>query len=178
MNERGLAVGMMAVDHSEGELDPRNGTLDSLQLIRLLLDYAGTVEEALDLMHKYNVDFGQGPAIHYLIADAEGDSVIVEYLNGKLRMIHSRVPWQISTNFLFSETPIEAAHSACWRYETADLALSSTAGIVTPQEAMAILERVSQTGTIWSLIYNQTSGQILVSTGRDFQKTYPFQLEK
>jgi len=176
MNERGLAVGMMAVEHSEGFINAEKGTLDSLEIIRLLLDYAATVDEAVALLRQYNVDFGQGPAIHYLIADAGGSSVIVEYIDGKLHLTRSQKPWQISTNFLFSEIPLEQAPNVCWRYQTADLALTSSAGVVTSAEALAILERVSQEGTIWSMIYNQTSTEILVAIGRDFELVYPFDL--
>jgi len=178
MNERGLAVGMMAVAHSEGFINGEKGTLDSLEVIRLLLDYASTVDEAITLMRQYNLDFGQGPAIHYLIADAEGDSVVVEYIDGKLHLTRSQKSWQISTNFLFSEIPLDQAQDICWRYKTADLALASSSGVVTSSEALAILERVSQEGTIWSTIYNQTSAEILVAIGREFGRIYPFDLRQ
>ena len=38
MNERGLAVGMMALDSADAPNDPSKRTLDSLEVIRLLLD--------------------------------------------------------------------------------------------------------------------------------------------
>ncbi len=69
MNEHGLAIGMMAVAHSDGFINAEKGTLNSLEIIRLLLDYAGTVDEAITLMGQYNLDFGQGPAVHYLISE-------------------------------------------------------------------------------------------------------------
>ncbi len=79
MNEKGLAVGMMAVPSVKPDHDPGKVTLSSLNLIRLLLDYAQNLDEALALLQNYNVDFGGGPTIHYLIADKSGHSAIVEY---------------------------------------------------------------------------------------------------
>jgi hypothetical protein len=109
LNERGLAVGMMAVPHGEGGADAHKATLDSLEVIRLLLDYAANLDEALVLMEKYNLDFSGGPPLHYLIADSSGASAVVEYIGGTLRIFRSDQPWQVSTNFLFSEIPLEHA---------------------------------------------------------------------
>jgi hypothetical protein len=63
MNEKGLAVGMMAISDSQPVTDPAKITIDSLAVIRLLLDKAASVEEALALLEQYNVDFSGGPVI-------------------------------------------------------------------------------------------------------------------
>ncbi len=70
MNERGLAVGMMAVPSAQAGSDSRKVTIDSLAAIRLLLDKAQSVDEALSLLGAYNIDWGSGPPLHYLIADS------------------------------------------------------------------------------------------------------------
>jgi uncharacterized protein (DUF885 family) len=179
INERGLGVGMMAVPHGEGGTDPGKATLDSLEIIRLLLDNAASVDEALALFDDYNIDWGGGPPLHYLIADASGASAVVELLGGETLVTRSPNPWQVSTNFLFAETPPEQADKVCWRYAKAQTGLQDAGGVLTMSDAMALLEQVSQggsTATIWSVVYNLTSGEILVSAGRDYQRIYPFTL--
>jgi hypothetical protein len=179
MNERGLAVGMMAVPHGEGGSDPQKITLDSLEIIRLLLDYAASLDDALALFEHYNIDWGGGPPVHYLIADATGASAVVEMLEGRMVVTRSSPPWQISTNFLFAETPLERWGQACWRYSMVETALAESSGVLSMNEGMSLLKQVSQTGetaTIWSVVYNLSSGAILVSVNRDYQHLYPFTL--
>jgi uncharacterized protein (DUF885 family) len=178
-NERGLGVGMMAVPHGEGGSDPGKATLDSLEIIRLLLDNAASVDEALDLFDDYNLDWGGGPTLHYLIADASGASVVVELVDGDLVVTHSPDPWQVSTNFLFAETPPEQRAEVCWRFATAQAFLENVDGMLTMRDSMSLLEQVSQEGataTIWSVVYNLASGEILASVGRDYHAIYPFSL--
>lgn len=75
MNEYGLAVGMAAVPSSSVPVDPEKPTIGSLQAIREMMDHAKNVEEAIELVGGYNIDMSGGPPIHYLIADASGNSV-------------------------------------------------------------------------------------------------------
>ena len=52
-------------------------------------------------------------------------------------------------------------------------------GILTQQDAMALLDQVSQggeTSTIWSVVYNLATGEILAAVGRDYQNIYVFNL--
>jgi penicillin V acylase-like amidase (Ntn superfamily) len=77
----GLAVGMMAVDEADSGADPAKATLGELEVIRLLLDRAANVGEALDLLESVNIDFSGGPPLHYFIADASGKSAVVEFVD-------------------------------------------------------------------------------------------------
>ncbi len=177
MNEQGLAVGMMAVPHGEGGTDPQEPTVDSLLLIRLLLDYAADVDEALALVQKYNVDWGGGPPVHYLLADASGHSAVVEYLGGEPVVLRGTEPWQVSTNFIISEAMPEGANSACWRYNRAYEALQQAEGHMSSEEAMALLAAVAQDITIWSAVYDLTSGEIRVAMDGRYAQVHEFRLE-
>jgi hypothetical protein len=55
MNEHGLAVGIMTVPTFEPDVDPAKPTLYTLELMRFLLDYAKTVDEAISLVGQVNV---------------------------------------------------------------------------------------------------------------------------
>ncbi len=80
MNEHGLAIGMAAVPDGDMQADPARETRGSLGIIREMLDHARDAEEAVDILMKYNIDFEGGPPLHYLMADAKGKSVLVEFL--------------------------------------------------------------------------------------------------
>jgi hypothetical protein len=181
MNEHGLAVGMMAVPHAEGGDDPQKVTLGSLEMIRLMMDYAGDVEEAWELIQDYNVDFGSVP-VHYLIADATGNSTVIEYLEGKpVRMDGGRT-WQVATNFLISFEKPQGADSSCWRYNHLYSALMTRNGALDESDGMQLLQDVSQPGdetsTCWSIIYDLTNKKISLAMGREYNMLYEYSLGK
>ena len=80
------------MSHGEGGGDAKKVTLDSLEIIRLLLDNATEVDEALAFFDDYNIDWGSGPPVHYLIADASGDSAVVELIDGSAWSRAARIP--------------------------------------------------------------------------------------
>jgi hypothetical protein len=176
MNECGLAIGMMAVPHAEAIQDPQNPTLDSLQVIRLLLDFAQSVDEAVSLLQGYNIDFGGGPPVHYLIADAGGSSAVLEFVDGEMHVLRKQEPWQVATNFVISEAVPEGAGSECWRYNTAYNVLQASSGSLSEEQAMSLLKTVSQSNTIWSMVYNMATGDVQVAVDRKYGQVHKVRL--
>jgi hypothetical protein len=181
MNEHGLAVGIMAVPSADLHRDPGKITISSLEVVRLMLDYAKDVDEAVDLLEKYNIDFLGGPPLHYLIADRAGNSIVIEFIDGEIVLLEAENPWQVSTNFLISLEKPQGSDSSCWRYNLVFDELRSVAGNIDSEDAMGILESVAaQSGsypTIWSAVYNRSSGEISVVVGRQYNKPHSFELE-
>jgi choloylglycine hydrolase len=179
LNERGLAVTMMAVPSSEGGRDPKKVTIDSLAVIRLMLDYADGVDKAVELLAGYNVDFGGGPPVHYLIADASGNSEVIEFLNDKMRVMRGDGSFQVSTNFLLFPEPPRNGRSGCWRFNRIFETLSRAEGHFTPEKGMDLLQSVSQTGehpTIWSCLYDLSARDVWVVMGRNFGRVHRLSL--
>jgi len=176
MNERGLAVGMMAIPSAQAGNDSRKVTIDSLAAIRLLLDRAQSVDEALSLLEAYNIDWGSGPPLHYLIADSGGDSAVVEFVDGEMKVLRNEQPWQVATNFVLSGHSPASALRQCDRYAAARETLERAQGQMSQEEAMALLKVVSQPNTIWSIVYDMESGQIAVAMSHDYAQTHYFKL--
>jgi hypothetical protein len=175
LNEAGVAVGLMAVPRARDSEDPQKPSIDSLRAIRVVLDRAGSTEEAISLLQDYNILF-YDPPVHYLIADSSGDSAVVEYVDGELQVLRNDLPWQVATNFIVSEILPEGADSPCSRYNGAYRALSVAGGSVSPDEAMAILEDVSGANTIWSAVYDMTTGDIQIVMGKQYDQVHTFEL--
>lgn len=179
MNEWGLAVGMNAISHSDGISDPAKTTIGSLHVIRLWLDYAKNVDEALALIKDYNVSFREVP-IHYLVADSSGNSALVEFIDGEMRIIRNELPFQVTTNFVITETPPGQRLQSCWRYAKVIRKLETTEATLSPHEAMNLLKDVSQRGessTIWSIVYGMSSGNIQVVMDSKFDQVHKFTLK-
>lgn len=177
MNECGLAVGCLAVPDDQPGEDPGRPTIGGLTAIRLMLDHARDVDEAISLLKQYNLDFSKGPHLHYLIGDAEGDSAVVEFMSGEMRVVRSEEPWQVVTNFPVSSRPLQGTESPCWRYDRAYGALEIEKGTVSGADAMRILDRSSQRTTMWSVVYDQRGGSIRVAVGRRYDAEVELSLD-
>jgi hypothetical protein len=181
MNEYGLAIGMAAVPESEMPYDANKSTIGSLEIIREILDHARTVDEAVAIFGKYNIEWSGGPSLHYLVADNGGDdnrsakSVLVEFYDGKMVIIPTDTPFHLATNHLRVN-----AHGdgGCDRYAKIHQQLSSSGGKITLPKAMQLLSEVSQAGdypTQWSIVYGISTGEIEVAMGREYSQRHTFQ---
>lgn len=176
MNTCGLAIGMAAVPYREGErVESQKPNIGSLEIIREILDHACTIDEAIELMNAYKIRWDGGPALHYLIADGSGEAVLIEFLEGEIQIMTNQKPWHQATNFLLSEIS-SATNGICYRYDAISGYLIDKAGSLTSNQAMALLSKVSQDSTQWSIVYNLMSGEIQVSIGKRFEHPYTFQL--
>lgn len=173
MNECGVAIAQNAVPKRNTPKDPNKPTLLNSQIVRLVLDHAKDVEQALGLIQQYNVVFA-GPPVHFHLADVSGASAIVEYLDSGINIVRTDTPWQVSTNYLFSEE----IKPECWRYETAAEALAVSQSIGSHEAAMDLLEAVKQVHTVWSVVYGLRSGRIGLAMGRDYDDVHAFRLER
>ena len=175
LNERGLAVGMAAVPPGQMRPDPSKETIGSLGVIRQMLDHASNVDEALGILQSYNIDFEGGPPLHYLIADAAGHSLLVEFYEGEMVIIPNERPWHLATNFLRASVG-ESVEGECWRYDKLSQRLAQAEGQLTMQDAVDLLAEVSQQGTQWSVVYGMSSGDVNVVMGREYDNVHTFTL--
>lgn len=176
MNERGLAVGMAAVPDEyidDASMDASRPTIGSIGIIRLVLDHAQNVEEAVKLFDSYNIDFSGGPPIHYLLADPSGKAILIEFYNGEMKQLPNVDAWHMATNHLRC---IAQGSGGCTRYRTLSQRLSSLGGELDPNLAMQLLSDVKQGSTQWSSVYDMTSGKIHIVIGNDYEHIYTFQL--
>ena len=173
MNEAGLVIGMAAVPPGDMHIDPEKETIGSLGVIREMLDHAQTVDEALEILRSYNVDMQGGPPLHYLIADNFGNSVLVEFYGGEMVAIPNEASWHQATNFLRAAVG-DSTEGICWRYDIISARLQETAGQVTVEDAFNLLERVSQAGTQWSVVYEMDDYQVNVVMGKQYESVHTF----
>ena len=85
MNEKGLAVSVnMIQDSADINQDTARPDITTTTAIRLLLDKAADVEEALELLRQYDFHSSMGMMVHLALADADGRRVAVEYVDNEL----------------------------------------------------------------------------------------------
>ena len=175
MNEKGLAVGMAAIPEAVAPTAEGKTTIGEIQVIRMLLDYAGDVDEALTLLEEYNVEMTT-PPIHYMITDGSGESVVVEYIHGEMHILREEMQYQVMTNFIVHGAPT-GLDAPCWRYRAVYVGLSGCNGVLSAGEAMDLLSEASQSSTIWSIVYETSTGEIHVAVGHSYENIHTFSLD-
>ena len=170
MNEAGLVVGMAAVPPGGMEEDPTKETIDSLMVIRKILDGAATIDEAVEIIQSYNIDMGSTP-IHYLISEKNGRSALIEFSKGDIVVLPNEYPWQMATNFLMSETWTDP-EIHCGRYRAIEEKLTDLKGKISPDQAMDLLADVAQPSTQWSVVYRVSAGEIWVVMGGEYNRVH------
>jgi hypothetical protein len=168
MNAKGLAIGLAAVPDAQAGSVPERPTVGGVRVIRLVLDQAATVDEAVRIFETHNIDFSGGPPLHYLVADATGKSVVIEFVDGKV----TAQPARTAVNFTMAGSD-EQTRQADSRYRTANGGL---ARIGDWHGAMDLLGQVVQGHTQWSVVYGLTSGEVHLSTDREFDRVHEFDL--
>ena len=88
INEAGLCVADLEVNEGGMEaVDTEKPDLTVTTAIRLLLNRAATVEEAVELLRQYDIHASGGISHHLAISDASGASVSVEFVDGEMVVV-------------------------------------------------------------------------------------------
>ncbi len=149
INDEGLMCGLMILefDGTFQKAEPGKLNLINAMLPRVILDKCTTVEEAVEEIKKYTVqtmfatpnDFGTYTDMHYVIADATGGRVVVEWVNNEIRVMRpgdadlsDQNGYALSTNFYLCKTNLpesfveereKVKELGIWRYEQMTKAL-------------------------------------------------------
>ena len=82
MNEKGLAVSVnMIQDAASINQSTDKPDLTTTTAVRLLLNKAASVDEALVLLQQYDLHGSMGMMVHFALADTTGRGVVVEYID-------------------------------------------------------------------------------------------------
>lgn len=199
INEDGFAIGILALKEKQTEQLSDKPKISPTVAIRLLLDRASTVEEAVAMLDNYAMDMrGNGRSnYHYFMADATGDYAIVEYtipdgdsIPRFMEVLKGNDTLRCVTNFYVS--PTMAGTTDGWgsshgldRYDTLRNNLLINNYMLSEDAAMGLLEKVAQapteeltSQTQWSALYNLTDKTVRLTILREYAKEYKFKVGK
>ena len=170
MNEHGVVVALAALRNVKIKIDKNKKAIFITRLVREILDHSQNIDDAVKIIKKYNIyDSGvERVSHHLLISDPSGRSVIVEYSGDKWHVMPNKKNWQAITNSpLFKKTE-NSRIKTCWRYKTLTEQLEKNNGIMTWEDGMNLLKKVSVKGTQWSTICDIKKKEIYISIYRDY----------
>lgn len=155
VNSRGLTVSYLA-DPTLEEAALKDLTrpvgLSANQMLRLLLDTCATVEEA-KIALLTNKLFMPIEGCHFLVTDAEGNSVVAELSEkdfsmnftdggGKLQVMTNHSVFEYPDVADFPAVPAEARYNTFARYQVLDSYIAGHAGLFSPVDAEHAMELV------------------------------------
>lgn len=198
INEDGFAIGVLALNEKQTNQQTGKQRIGTTVAIRMMLDKASTVREAIEMLKNYDMDMrGNGHSnYHFFMADATGDYAIVEYTFDKdrtepkvMEVFTDDDSLRCVTNFYVA--PSMTGTTDGWgsshgkdRYENLRKTLDEKKHVMKEAEAMQLLEKVSQppteeltSQTQWSALYNLTEKTLRLTILREYAKEYNFRIE-
>ena len=180
MNEKGLCVSVnMIQDGDTISQNTEKPDITTTTAIRLLLNQAADVEEALELLEQSDFHASMGYMVHLAIADSTGRSVAVEYVDNEMNVIET----PILTNFYVSEgekNGIGTSQSHT-RFEILEQILAEKPMMDSGQVRDA-LSSVSKgnfgefESTEWSVVFDQSALTAEYYHREDYGRSYAFTL--
>ena len=198
INEDGFAIGVLALNEKQTNQQTGKQRIGTTVAIRMMLDKASTVREAIEMLKNYDMDMrGNGHSnYHFFMADATGDYAIVEYTFDKdrtepkvMEVFTADDSLRCVTNFYVA--PSMTGTTDGWgsshgkdRYENLRKTLDEKKHVMKEDEAMQLLQKVSQppteeltSQTQWSALYNLTEKTLRLTILREYAKEYNFRIE-
>ena len=182
MNEEGLAVSVNMIQDSE-TINQNTGKPDltTTTAVRLLLDRAADVDEAVELLEQYDLHASMNMMVHFPLSDASGRSVVVEYVNNEMTVTET----QAVTNFYLTEGEkygigTSQSHE---RYEILQQTLAEQERM-TEAEVRDALDSVSKdnfgdefSSTEWSIVMNQETKEMTYFHRENYENGYTVRVE-
>lgn len=180
MNEKGFCVSVNMIEDSDTiAQDADKKDITTTTAVRLLLDQAADVDEALALLKQYDLHASMGMMVHFALADVNGNAVAVEYVDNE--MVVTDTP--VVTNFYLAEGKkhgigTKQSHT---RYDILKKTLKEKQ-TMDMQDVRGALDRVSKDNfgefetTEWSIVFHQGSGEVQYYHRENYGKAYKFKL--
>jgi len=178
MNRSGVTVADMSQGTASAPYNAVKPDVLHSTAMRLILDYAETTEEALEILQQYNIHFAETKS-HLMIADRQGVSVVVEFIDGEMKTTYPETTWQVCTNHRIFGKSEEDNDLRCDRYRLASNRLAAMNDFADSDDIWSIMKAVSMEDfTMWTTVYNLTTGEVQFAYRRKFQNIHREQIVK
>lgn len=189
INEKGFACGVLEIKSKATKQQTGKKPIITTVALRAVLDKCATVDEAIELFASYDMHDSLFINYHYQLADAQGNSAIIEYVDNKMHVIRQKKDGKnlILTNYFLTPGGDNHDGRGYDRYEKIETTLKETDGIITEDAAMDLLSKVTlhyrhktlkhMVITLWSSVYNCNEKSMLMCAGMDYSKKYKFTLD-
>ncbi|MBQ7638046.1 MAG: linear amide C-N hydrolase [Clostridia bacterium] len=185
INEKGFAVGVLQIMAPPTDQNTDKPDVDTTVAIRMLLDRAATVDEAIELLSGVDMHASAGGCFHFHLSDASGNSAVVSYSENEMIITRKTGSFICATNFYLHSVPFEYDVQGKDRYDKLTETLTQKNGVLSLEEARDLLQSVSiistepdEVGRVystqWSSVYDLTNPSLTLSPDRHYDKVFTF----
>lgn len=193
VNEKGVSIAVLTLDSKPTDQNTGKGKIASSLAIRLVLDFAATTQEAVDILKKYDMYAVNGRDYHYFISDASGDSRVIEYDCETEDRTFVDTPMPAITNFYAKYIDKVKSHQRNGiyghgkeRYDYMMQIIEPNHGVLSSENAWAALKAASTapnpasvtSNTQWSIIFNNTKKSADITLRRHWGDVFSFSVEE
>lgn len=192
INEKGVSIATLTLPSEPTIHNTGKAKLATSLLVRLVLDRAATTDEAIELIKQYDIFSSNGRDYHFIISDATGNSVAVEWdcESAERKMVVT--PTQAITNFfvMYIDKVQPKTDNGMYgkgkeRYQAMIDVLDANEGNITRQVAWDAIKSAAQdpkpeditSNTQWSILYDNTNCTAEVMIRRHWGDAYTFDVE-
>lgn len=160
INSAGLALNMNDIynSHSRVQQNTNKADLTTTALNRLLLNKAGSVEEAISLIQSYDIHDSdtRNNGYHIMISDKSGDACVIEFYNSELQVIRKQKNQEIfaMTNTELNSYFPEEDYKNDTRYKAIMNKFNEYGGKLDKEKGIEVLKSAKLSTTLHSIIYN------------------------
>lgn len=196
MNEKGVGISVLELPGPPVHQDNGKPDVTTSLMIRIVLDKAANVNEAIALFNSYDMhenDYVEAD-YHFFLTDASGDSAVVEYVDNQISVVrdteYNDCQLTVANHFL---TPSKSGvgdfeiGQSQQRYDIITNAVNDANGIMTETRAMEVLGQAVMkniyyadidfmTNTQWSAVYNLDKLTLKICVGMQYDKVFEFSL--
>ena len=182
MNEKGFCISTNMIEDSETiNQNTSKPDITTTTAVRLLLNKAATVDEAIEILRQYDLHASFGYMVHFAMADSTGKSVVVEYINNEISVVETKVV----TNFYLTQGNKYGigTKQSMERYEILQKALQDNR-TMNKEQVRDNLKSVCKANyhdgetTEWSIVFNQNTLEADYYHRENYNKVYSFKIDK
>lgn len=189
INEKGLAIAVLELKTPPVHQKTGRLPISTSIIIRMVLDKASTVEEALELFNRYDMNDIGGVAYHFVVSDRTGKSVLIEYLNGEMLLFYpesrdnGKEFLSVTNHFIAKGAPEPKRGAGYDRQQKIVDTLTAKGGVISNDDAMELLSKVQldyyhklgwPVRTLWSAVYNSTKASVSLCVGQNYEEVFHF----
>lgn len=181
MNEKGVCIAVLTIsDGSTTNQNTDKPDITTTTAIRLVLDYAANVDEAIALLEQYDMHASLNKQFKFTISDASGKTVNVEYINNEMQVTEAKY----ASNFY--QTPGDyygiGISQPDGRYEVLRKAYEECGGVMDNDKLMKTMEMASQkyfhhNHTQWTAVFHTKELKAEYCHHENFEVKYEFSLK-
>jgi choloylglycine hydrolase len=179
MNDQGLFFDWALCPESDPPKFTFRKKIATFSMPENLLAECAAVDEAIAWLKQYNILFIRS---HILLVDRSGNSAVVEWVDGEMRVIKKANDHQVITNFWLSHP--ELGNYPCSRYNTVmemlknnhEISVEYFASILKLTSKYKRTGKGKESGTIYSNVYDLAEGDVYIYYKRDFEHPYKLNL--